>query len=371
MHMEENVFDILYEPLAGATLTNLLQLTAQNKGYVSPRYLPRILYSYTMAGVMAPFRLREHIRYHKKIHNTSLKEDPLFIIGHWRSGTTYLHNMMTTNKQFGYCSTFTATMPGIFLTAENLLKPLLIASIPDKRPMDDAAMGADLPQEEEYAIGGLTPYAYYNGWCFPRNMALYNDFVCLHTLPSSRIEQWKSTYLYLLKKLTIYNKGRQLALKNPANTGRIRILLDMFPNAKFIHICRNPYEVFYSMMKFLCIVLPRYCVQRPPALHTIQAHMIKLYITMYRQYMAERHLIPKEHLIEVKYEEFIEQPVEEMKKIYTDLNLPCYSKNEQQIKQYATSQRTFKTSSYTMDDTTKQHIYDQWQFAFKEFNYTK
>jgi len=92
---------------------------------------------------------------------------------------------------------------------------------------------------------------------------------------------------------------------------------------------------------------------------------------MYQRYMAERHLIPKEHLIEVKYEEFIEQPVEEMKKIYTDLNLPCYSKNEQQIKQYATSQRTFKTSSYTMDDTTKQHIYDQWQFAFKEFNYTK
>jgi hypothetical protein len=371
MHMEENVFDILYEPLAGATLTNLLQLTAQNKGYISIRYLPRMLYSYTMASLMAPFRLREHIRYNNKIHHTSLKEDPLFIIGHWRSGTTYLHNMITINKQFGYCSTFTATMPGIFLTAENLLKPLLIASIPDKRPMDDVAMGADLPQEEEYAIGGLIPYAYYNGWCFPRNMAFYNDFVTMQNSSPSRVEQWKSTYRYLLKKLTIYNKGRQLALKNPANTGRIRILLDMFPNAKFIHIYRNPYEVYYSMMKFLCIVIPRYCVQRPPSIHTIQTHMMKLYTSMYRQYLAEKHLIPPEHLIEVRYEEFIEKPVEEIKRIYTDLNLPHYTENEQQIIRYATSQRKFKTSSYNMDNTTKKHIYDQWQFAFKEFNYNK
>ena len=202
-------------------------------------------------------------------------------------------------------------------------------------------------------------------------MAFYNDFVTMQNSSPSRVEQWKSTYRYLLKKLTIYNKGRQLALKNPANTGRIRILLDMFPNAKFIHIYRNPYEVYYSMMKFLRIVIPRYCVQRPPLLHTIQTHMMKLYTAMYRQYLTEKHLIPSEHLIEVRYEEFIEKPVEEMKRIYTDLNLSHYTENEQQIIRYATSQRKFKTSSYNMDNATKKHIYEQWQFAFKEFNYNK
>jgi len=74
---------------------------------------------------------------------------PLFVIGHWRSGTTYLHNLLSLDPSYGYCSTFQTILPGVFLGSEQTFKPLVTASIPTTRPMDDVPMGPDLPPEEE------------------------------------------------------------------------------------------------------------------------------------------------------------------------------------------------------------------------------
>ena len=125
--------------------------------------MPRMLYAIALSNVIAPFRIKEKIKFNKKIKQTEIKHHPLFIIGHWRSGTTYIHNMLSLDKTFGYCSTFTATVPGVFLGSEKIFKPVLAGSITPKRPMDDVPMGIDLPQEEEYAIGDFIPYASCNG----------------------------------------------------------------------------------------------------------------------------------------------------------------------------------------------------------------
>ncbi|HID25566.1 MAG TPA: hypothetical protein EYP23_03785 [Thermoplasmata archaeon] len=54
-------------------------------------------------------------------------------------------------------------------------------------------MGAELElqQEDEYSVGALIPYAYYNGWCFPRNMEFYNKFVCMENVSKEILEEWK------------------------------------------------------------------------------------------------------------------------------------------------------------------------------------
>ena len=38
--------------------------------------------------------------------------------------------------------------------------------------------------------------------------------------------------------------------KNPPHTGRVKELVKMFPNAKFIYLMRNPYTVFESTCSF-------------------------------------------------------------------------------------------------------------------------
>lgn len=368
LQLHGNVFDIKYEPLAGANVTNLLRLYAQNKFLVSIRYMPRMLYATALSNIIAPFRLKEKLRFNKSIQQTEIKHPPLFIVGHWRSGTTYIHNMLSLDTTFGYCSTFTATVPGVFLGSENIFKPVLAASITDKRPMDDVPMGTDLPQEEEYAIGAFIPYAYYNGWIFPKNMGFYNNFVCMEHVSKDVIDEWKETYLYFLKKLTYYRDGRRLILKNPAHTARIKHLLDLFPEAQFINIYRNPYHLYYSMMRFLRIVVPIYCVQKSD-MHSLEEHMLDLYARMYKKYFEERRLIPKGNLVEIQYEDFISNPLENVEKIYSTLGLDGLEESRNLFREYATSQKFFKASNYTIEPDVREKINDRWKFVFDEFGY--
>ncbi len=163
MNIKENVFDVVYEPLAGSSLANLLRLLAQNRFRISAKYMPRFLYAVMLSSVISPFRIAERIKFDGRIRKTAICRPPVFIIGHWRSGTTYLHNLLSLDKNFGYCTTFHSVIPGAFITGEKVLKPIVSSSIPETRPMDNVPMGADLPQEEEYATGAFIHYAYYNG----------------------------------------------------------------------------------------------------------------------------------------------------------------------------------------------------------------
>ena len=368
MKIQGDALDVTFEPLAGFGLTNLLRITAHNKFNISTRYMPRLLYSFLLSSVLTPFRFRETIKYRTKIDKTKINKSPLFIIGHWRSGTTYLHNLMTLNQNYGYCSTFHTTAPNVFLANEKIIKPIVSASLPKKRPQDDVALGADLPQEEEYGLGALFPYAYYNGWCFPKNMKFYNKFVCLVDIPDRILKNWKNNYLYFLKKVTIYNKDKRLILKNPANTGRIKLLLEMFPDAQFVHIIRNPYEVYHSMIRFMEVIMSKYCVQVPP--DDLIEVMMDLYNQMYDKYFSERDLIPSENLTEIKYENVINNPVDNIKKIHNDFNLSGYNKYEDKLKKYVDSQKQTKLSKYSMDENVKEMIYKKWKRIFEEFEYS-
>ncbi|MDG6218854.1 MAG: sulfotransferase [Candidatus Thermoplasmatota archaeon] len=361
----------MYEPLAGSSLSNLFRLLAQNNFHVSLKYVPRFSYAFLMSSVLTFFRLKESLRESKKIQSTQISKDPIFIIGHWRSGTTYLHNLLSLNSSFGYCSTFHATLPHVFLQSETLLKPLLSASIPSKRPMDDVSMGPDLPQEEEYAIANIIPDGYYNGWCFPKNMTQYMNHVLIENVSKPRQKEWIDTYLFFVRKLTCYHQGKQLLLKNPAHTARISILKRMFPDAKFIHIHRNPYEIYYSMEKFMHIVLPRYCVQNVPSKEKMKQMILKMYSLLYQSYLKQKTMVTSKDLIELSYETFIADPLTSICNIHNQFNLSLDGKTEKSIQDYVKKQHTFKRSSYTMDDELKKDIYEKWKFAFQAFQYSR
>lgn len=356
-------------PLPGYTLPNLLFLLAQNRFKVHAQYIPRLTYSLSLSTVMLPFYIKERLQFDKRIEQTPITHPPLFIIGHWRSGTTYMHNVLSQDKKFGYLTTFQAYLPGVFLGSEKLFKPLVSESIPKKRPMDDVPMHADYPQEDQYAIGAFCPYSYYHGWCFPKNMEFYNSSVCMDHASKEIIEEWKRHYLYILKKITFYQEGKQLVLKNQDNTGKIRILLEMFPDAKFIFLYRNPYDLYYSMMKFMRITIPRFCIQKPPQIEVVEESMMNLYTIMTQKYLKDRKLIPNRNLIQVRYEDFITKPFQEIKKIYEMLQLKGFQDAEAAFDSYIRTQWNMKKDQYGIDEDSKKKIEKKWGFAIKEFGY--
>jgi hypothetical protein len=356
-------------PLPGYTFPNFLYLLTQNKFKIDAQYIPRMMYSLTLSAIMFPFYLKERLQFDRGIEQTEITKPPVFIIGHWRSGTTHLHNVLSCDKNLGYFTTFQAYLPAIFLGSENLFKPLVSSSIPTKRPMDNVEMNADFPQEDQYALGAFSPYSYYHGWCFPKNMEFYNEYVCMENVPKKIRDEWKGYYLYLLKKITLYHQGKQLVLKNQDNTGKIRMLLDVFPDAKFIYLYRNPYDLYFSMMKFIKIAIPRFCIQKPPKIEDVEQSMMALYARMIQKYIKEREDIPKGNLIEVRYEDYILQPLHETKRIYETLHLEGFQDAESAFQVYINTQKSMKKDHYMLAKEQKQKIETKWGFSIKEFGY--
>ncbi len=367
---EIDPFNVTFEPLAGSTLTNLLRLLAENRFHVSPIGIPRITYSLFLSSIQSPLNILEKRYYNKYIKQQNVDKHPIFILGHWRTGSTYLHNVLSQDRQFAYPTTLQTVIPALFLKYGELFRPIVEASLPPTRPQDDVAMGADLPQEEEYAIGNLSPFSYYNGWCFPKNMEYYNNFVDLKDMKSSMIKEFKQVYLDYLKKVSFSHGHKQLVLKNPSNTSRIKFLLDIFPNAKFVHIVRNPYHVYLSMKRNIEKEMVLYTVQNPPSWEVFEKSMVNMYRRMFKQYFAEQKLIPKGNLVEIRYEKFIENPVKQMEIIYRGLRIDGFDKSKAIFEKYVASQRKVKKAVYSIDNDLKNHIYKELKETIDYWNYS-
>jgi len=366
---EIDPLDVTFEPLAGSTFTNLLKLLAQNHFHVDSIGIPRIIYSTLMSLIFSPLNVIEHIKYDKKIKKTTLNKPPIFIVGHWRTGSTFLHNTMAQDQQFGYPTTFQTVTPALMLTFEKLIKPIVESSLPETRPQDNVKIGADLPQEEEYALGNISPYSYYNGWIFPKNMEKYNDYVDFQNVPKKEIQEFKEIFHYYIQKLTLHYKGKQLLLKNPSNTARIKLLYDMYPDAKFIHIYRNPYHVYLSMKRNIEKEMTLYTLQKPPKWEIFEESMVNMYNRMFQKYFNEIKLVPKENRIEIQYEKFTKEPYQQLKNIYTDLNITGFENNKEIFKNYLQSQKKIKTYSYKIEKELQQKIYQQLKEAIDYWEY--
>ena len=124
------------QPLAGTTFVNWIKVLIENKFKIDWQFVPKAIYVTIMIVFVAPLRFLEKRKFDEKIINEKIKA-PIFIIGHWRSGTTFLHYLMGQDKNIAYASTMETLDPYIFLKYEKLLKNIVKNSLPNKRPMDN------------------------------------------------------------------------------------------------------------------------------------------------------------------------------------------------------------------------------------------
>ncbi|MFX1366778.1 MAG: sulfotransferase [Promethearchaeota archaeon] len=355
-------------PSLGSPLKNWLKLISSNGFFVKLKYYPRLYLILIVSILGIPFRIFEHWKFRKKIELTDIKDPPIFILGHWRSGTTHLHNLLTQDPQFGYISMLEASFPKSFLIT-NFFKFFMNHFLPKKRPMDNMEMGLDFPQEEEMAISNLIPFSFYNALYFPEKlMENYYKYICLDQLSKKVLEKWKNAYIYLLKKTTLNVHGKQLILKNPANTARIGLLLKLFPNAKFIHIYRNPYVVFVSMKNFYETTLRQFMLQDIP-MSEIERFILVIYKEMMEKFFQEKQLIPNENLVEVKFEDLEKDPLNILERIYTHLKLKGFNKVRNRFEKYLLLLKNYKKNIYRFTTDKINIVKEYWNFTIKQWNY--
>jgi omega-hydroxy-beta-dihydromenaquinone-9 sulfotransferase len=306
--------------------------------------------------------------YGRRIVRTSIKEAPIFIIGHWRTGTTLLHELLARDDRFTYPNYYQCFSPNNFLLTEPLFTYLFRFLLPSRRPMDNMATGWDRPQEDEFALCNLGLPSPYLTIAFPNRPPQYPEYLDLEKLSPKNLSHWKRSFLRFLKKITFKNP-KPIILKSPPHTFRIRVLLELFPEARFIHIVRNPYEVFPSTIHLWKSLYTTHGLQRPN-FQGLEEQVFQTFVQLYQKLEKDRTLIHPSRFYELKYEDLVCDPLSQMKLIYEHFKLEDFEKVMPTLKDYLDRVTDYQTNRYELSDETREKITQRWGAIIKQYGYS-
>jgi len=279
-----------------------------------------------------------------KLPNLREIPPPVFILGHWRSGTTHLYNIMSRDA-FGYVPPLATGLPWDLFGIGRIAGPLLHRALPEHRYIDRMAVNPDSPQEDEFAIANMSSESFYHGLYFPRHFAAWlKRGLFFEGSTETEIQQWRSAFSHFMQKMALH-QGKRLLIKNPVYTGRVAMLREIFPEAKFIHIHRNPYDVFVSMQNFYKKLLEVMALQDYRHVD-IDAAILEVYPRMMARLEEDTRDLPASQFVEVAYKDLDERPMETVERIYSMLDLPGFEAAAPEFQRYMESVRTYRKNAF-------------------------
>jgi hypothetical protein len=159
-------------------------------------------------------------------------------------------------------------------------------------------------------------------------------------------------------------------MKSPAHTARIPTLLKLFPNARFIHIARNPLAIYPSTVKVWRVLNSVQGLHNPAQDEPwMEEFVFSVFETLFKRYDEDKALIPDGHLVEIAFEDLAADPKRVMKDIYTQLDLGDFSRAEPGMDEYLGVQKDYKPNVFNLPDDLRMKILKRWSGYIKRFGY--
>jgi hypothetical protein len=349
----------------GMQVRDWFRLLAQNK-YRIERW-PMAGFVTCFSGFNSTAAKLQEMTYGRQIAKLPLASDPIFIVGHWRTGTTLLHELFSLDKRYHTPTTFQCFAPRHFLLTEPFVTRIM--SLPGRRPMDNMAMGWTTPQEDEFALCSMGLPTTYRSIAFPNHPPRHLDYLNMEGIPAEELKNWKAGLMEFVKTLN-FAARTPLVLKSPPHTGRIRVLLEMFPNAKFIHIARNPYEFIPSTIHLWNALEHSNGLQIPREDHSSSDYVFDCFDRLYDGYNSQKHRIDSSNLFEVQYEELIRDPIPTCRRIYKHLGLQDFEVVSNQYRKALEKKRDYKRNRHAISDSLRERIAAHCSEYIEKFGYT-
>jgi len=266
----------------------------------------------------------------------------------------------------GYASLAKCAVPeSSFL--RDLSAPLVQPWISSTRGVDQVPLGVDEPQEEEWIMASRSPISFNHCFFFPQ--AIERVLAGILDPSPAEVRSWCHLYREMVKELTRESGGRRLVLKSPAHLARIPMLLRLFPEARFIHIYRNPYVVYESTVHLWKTLLSWWAFQAYD-MEMIRNQVLKLYPLLLNRFFEESTLIPPENLIEVRFEKLDEDPVTVLREINGQLGLGSFSEVRPELDRYLTLQSGYRKNKYSFSKDSLEEVYRHWHPIIDGWSYS-
>jgi hypothetical protein len=309
----------------------------------------------------------EKKRYKEIIRSSALPEDPLIIIGSWRTGSTYLHELLKYDPNGTTPTMYQVHIPDSFLFSAPLYKSIMKFMMGKKtrRPFDNMLFNADSPQEDEFAMLKMSIHSPLIKLIYPENdkffLLNYKNF----DLQGKEYEDWEIAMTQFCKKIHLLKKKR-IILKNPFHTMRLQNLLTLFPKAKFIHIYRNPLDVIPSTVKMWNIVGEQNSLKPGFVKASIQS-VTEVYDQMQMYLQQNIKNFSKSSFCEIRYEDLEKDPALEIKKAYQKLELAFDKDFEDLI--VKNQVKNFRKNRFNLSAEEKSYICNKLEQHMEQYGY--
>jgi hypothetical protein len=359
-------------PLAGADWRHFFRMVAAHRGY-SAKGIGRLLLSAAAITQRWPYsRYEEWCEESRRERsmNEAPSDPPVFIIGHWGSGTTWMHQLLAGDPRFLTPDTGDCLMPHNLHGSGRYFRWYVRHLLPRTRGFDAVPFSIEEPQEEEMALAALGPVSYFHTFSFPRDRdrhaerALFPD-----RLADTERAAFAQVYQNYLARLSRRTPGRTLLLKNPASTTRIPLLREWFPGARFIHLVRNPYDVAAAALNRIPYLTRRFGLQ-PDEGSDLHEHVVSTYESLMRRYLEDRRDLPPGTLFEMSYESLYADPGGVVGRTREALGLPRDVLADSSLQVVLESSGNHQRYRRPLPAELQQTIAERWRFSFDFWGYS-
>jgi omega-hydroxy-beta-dihydromenaquinone-9 sulfotransferase len=367
--MIKKVLLVVLNIIMGIKFTTLFKMVFKNGIGLNPKYLLRLLFLIPNSLISQILVVVEKLKYSKKVWETQIEKPPVFIIGHWRSGTTFLHQLIYLDKQFTAPTVIQTVLPDHFLFSTKYYLPVMNKIMPEKRPMDEVELKPFAAMEDEFALVRMGSASPFLRVIFPSAKTKFlSDFQ--EFIPEGKeLVKWKKNFLSFTRRITFLT-GKQIVFKNPYHTPRILLLSTMFPGARFIHLVRNPYKLIPSSINMWDIVSRENALKsgwEKPTIDEAAVILEKFFCCV----DENKSRLGKKEFTEVRYEDLEANPVEEIKRLYEELDLEFSAEFESGITRFMEEKKNYKKNSFTLSSEEKDIIHKRLIRWFQIYNYEK
>ncbi len=166
-----------------------------------------------------------------------------------------------------------------------------------------------------------------------------------------------------------YHYAKPLVMKSPPHTGRLGILAEMYPEAKFIHIVRDPRKLFPSTVRLWQALDHFQSLQWDKNSTRIEEYVIRSLPLMYDRFHAHRDSLPADRIIDIHYEKLVEDPEETIEKVYRQLHLGDFELVRDAIRNRKRADQEYKTNQFKRDPSLDAKILSHWGDYANRYGY--
>jgi hypothetical protein len=310
-------------------------------------------------------------------------EQPIFIVGNFRSGTTLLHRLMAKDPQFTAMKTweifvapsiiqrkFIRWLLGINDLVGNPIRKL-ISRFENALKKYSYMHKTGLNEIEEDSHVFLHIWSTYDLFAFFPFPELVQDFIYYdEDIPDEQKEQEMTYYQEVLQRHIYANNGRRYISKSPQYSPKVKTLHKKFPDAKFINLVRSPLRVIPSSVSMFSNHWQTYgepLGDYPKPAPEVMQEQAKHWYLYPHQYLKK---LPPEQYFVLRYKDLTSDPKSAIETIYQRFGIELSPEYQQILTFESEKAKQYKSHhKYQMEDMglDQRKIKKDFSKAIKEY----